>query len=100
LYYGYPTAQWQNGYSNLVFQLKAAGARVKHCLPTPRNSVNLMPLKNFIQANYPAADVIDCWTPLLINTSSLNPIYDSGDGVHFNDAGHLVIGSIIRTNLP
>jgi GDSL-like Lipase/Acylhydrolase family len=100
LYYGYPTAQWQNGYSNLVFQLKASGARVKHCLPTPRNSVNLAPLKNFIQANYPAADIIDCWTPLLTNTSSLNPIYDSGDGVHFNDAGHLIIGSIIRTNLP
>jgi hypothetical protein len=100
LLYNYPTAQWQNGYSNLVAQLKTAGARVKHCLPTPRNGVNLTPLKNYIQANYPAADIIDCWTPLLTNTSSLNPIYDSGDGTHFNDAGHLVIGSIIRTNLP
>ena len=100
LYYNYPTAQWQNGYSNLVAQLQATGARVKHCLPTPRNSVNLLPLKNYIQANYPAADIIDCWTPLLTNTSSLKPIYDSGDGVHFNDAGHLLVGSIIRTNLP
>ena len=26
--------------------------------------------------------------------------YDSGDGVHPNDAGHLLIGQIIRTNLP
>jgi len=100
LFYNYPTTQWQSGYSNLVAQLQAGGSRVKHCLPTPRNTVNLLPLKNWLQTNYPAQDLIDCWTPLLTNTSSLKPIYDSGDGVHPNNAGHLLLGLIIRTNLP
>jgi len=100
LSYNYPAAQWQSAYSNLVAQLQAGGSRIKHCLPTPRNTVNLLPLKNWIQTNYPAREIIDCWTPLLTNTSSLKPIYDSGDGVHPNDAGHLLLGLIIRTNLP
>jgi lysophospholipase L1-like esterase len=62
--------------------------------------VNLLPLKDWITANYPASDVIDTWTPLLTGTNTLNPAYDSGDGVHPNDAGHLLIGTIISTNLP
>jgi hypothetical protein len=38
--------------------------------------------------------------PLLSGIFQLNPAYDSGDGLHPNDAGHLLIGTIIRTNLP
>jgi len=30
----------------------------------------------------------------------LKAAYDSGDGVHPNDAGHLLIGQIILSNLP
>jgi len=36
--------------------------------------------------------------PLLSGIFQLNPAYDSGDGLHPNDAGHLLIGTIIRTN--
>jgi hypothetical protein len=100
LAFHYPASQWQSGYSNLVFQLQASGARVKHCFPTPRNNVNLLPLKNWISTNFPAKDVIDTWTPFLTGTSSLKPAYDGGDGVHPNDAGHFLLSSIIRTNLP
>ena len=98
--FGYPTNQWQSAYSNLVVQLQANGVRVKHCLNPPRNIVNLIPLRDWITANYPASDIIDTWTPLLSGTNSLNPVYDSGDGIHPNDAGHLLIGNIISTNLP
>ena len=93
-------AQWQAQYSNLVAQLQLAGVLVKHCLPPPRNVVDVTPLKNWISTNYPSRDVIDVWTPLLQGTNSLNPAYDIGDGVHLNDAGHLLMGQIIRTNLP
>jgi lysophospholipase L1-like esterase len=96
-----PTAQWQSNYSNLVVQLQSNGVKVKHCLPTPI-SVDLRPLKDWILATYPASDVIDDWTPLVVNDYKLDPAYDNydSDGVHPNDAGHVLIGQIIRTNLP
>jgi lysophospholipase L1-like esterase len=102
LYFGNPTAQWQSNYSNLVAQLQANGVNVKHCWPTPRTPVDLRPLKTWISANYPAQDIIDTWTPLLTDSYKLKPAYDNydNDGTHPNDAGHLVIGQIIRTNLP
>jgi len=101
--FGYPTSQWQTQYSNLVAQLQTNGVKVKHCLATPRNGVDLRPLNNWITATYPAGDVIDTWTPLVTNDYSLNPAYEGAGpdgGSHPNDAGHLLIGQIIRTNLP
>jgi lysophospholipase L1-like esterase len=100
LQFGYPTTQWQTQYSNLTTQLQLAGIQVKHCLSPPRNVVDLTPLNNWISTNYPAKDVINLWTPFLQGAHSLNPAYDSGDGVHPNDAGHLLMGTIISTNLP
>jgi hypothetical protein len=100
LAFGYLATQWQTQYSNLVAQLQANGIEVKHTFQTPRNSVDLTPLRNWIIAHYPPGDVIDTWTPFVTNAFSLKPIYDSGDGVHPNDAGHLLLGQIIRTNLP
>jgi lysophospholipase L1-like esterase len=66
----------------------------------PRNTADLSGLRNWIASSYPANDIIDTWTPLGGGSSRLNSAYDSGDGVHPNDAGHLLIGQIIRTNLP
>jgi lysophospholipase L1-like esterase len=100
LAFGYPASQWQTQYSNLVAQLQANGIAVKHTFQTPRNSVDLRPVKDWLTAHYPAGDIIDTWTPFVTNAFSLKPIYDSGDGVHPNDAGHLLLGQIIRTNLP
>lgn len=100
LAFGYPASQWQTQYSNLVVQLQANGVAVKHTFQTPRNSIDLAPLRNWIIAHYPASDIIDTWTPFVTNGYALKPIYDSGDGVHPNDAGHLLLGQIIRTNLP
>jgi lysophospholipase L1-like esterase len=100
LQFGYPPSGWQSGYSNLVAQLQMAGVVVKHGLPPPRNVADIRPLKDFILTNYPAKDVIDLWTPMVQGASGLNPAYDIGDGVHLNDAGHLLMGTIVRTNLP
>jgi len=98
--FGYPASQWQTQYSNLVAQLQMSGIAVKHTFQTPRNGVDLRPLRDWITAHYPPADIIDTWTPFVTNAFSLKPIYDSGDGVHPNDVGHLLLGQIIRTNLP
>lgn len=95
-----PTATWQSNYSFLTTQLQAAGVRVKHVLPTPRNTTDLTTLKTWVSTNFPADSVIDVWTPMVTNLTKLKAVYDSGDGVHPNDAGHLLMGLIIRTNLP
>jgi lysophospholipase L1-like esterase len=101
LWFGYPAAQWQSNYSNLVVQLQNNGIKVKHCLPTPITPWDLRPLVNWISTTYPAKDVIDDWSALMVNGYQLNPAYDNydNDGVHPNDAGHVLIGQIIRTNL-
>jgi lysophospholipase L1-like esterase len=99
VYFGVPAAQWQQNYSNLVAQLSASGVKVKHCA-VPRNTADLSGLRNWIASTYAANDIIDTWTPLGGGSSRLNSAYDSGDGVHPNDAGHVLIGQIIRTNVP
>jgi hypothetical protein len=101
LTFGYPASQWQGQYANLVAQLQANGVKVKHCLPTPETTTDQRPLKTWLSATYPASDVIDDWTPLVTNGYQLNPAYDNydHDGVHPNDAGHLLLGQIILTNL-
>jgi lysophospholipase L1-like esterase len=98
LVFGVPLAQTEQQYSNLVAQLVANGIKVKHA-PIPRSNANLTALRTWITNSYPN-DIIDTWNPLLTGTYQLNPAYDSGDGLHPNDAGHLLIGTIIRTNLP
>jgi len=100
LFLNVPTTQWKSQYSNIVSQLQDDGVLIKHCLPTPRNNVDLRLLKDWILTNYPGTNLIDLWTPLLNGASGLKPAYDTGDGVHPNVAGHLLMGSIIRTNLP
>jgi len=97
LLFGVPLAQVEQQYSNLVAQLVANGVKVKHA-PIPRNNADLRALRSWITNSYPS-DIIDTWNPLLSGTYQLNPAYDSGDGLHPNDAGHLLIGTIIRTNL-
>jgi lysophospholipase L1-like esterase len=100
LLFGYPASQWQAQYATLTAQLRVAGVKVKHGLPPPRSTTDLTALRNWIVATYSPADVIDNWTPLLSGAHSLNPAYDSGDGVHPNDAGHLLLGQIVLSNLP
>ncbi len=39
--------------------------------------------------------LIDFWTAFAMPDNSLNPLYDSGDGIHINDAGHGIMAQII-----
>lgn len=43
---------------------------------------------------------IDFWTTLANADGSVNPLYNAGDGVHLNDAGHLILlDRVINRNL-
>jgi lysophospholipase L1-like esterase len=39
--------------------------------------------------------LIDFWTVFAMPDNSLNPLYDSGDGIHINDLGHGIMSQII-----
>lgn len=90
---GVPEATFEANYTSVVNQLEASGISVYHMLTFPESDINLTVQKNFIQGTFPASRVIDTWTPLVdVDGHSLNPIYWGDDtGLHFNDAGHLVV---------
>ena len=100
LLYNYPASQWQSNYAYLVSQLQFHGVRVMHSLGPPRTPTDVTPLKNWITSNYPPADLIDFFTPMVSGASSLQAAFDSGDGVHLNDAGETFMGQIVISNLP
>lgn len=50
----------------------------------------LISLTNRINSTY-GANALDFWTTLANSDGSVNPLYDSGDGIHLNDAGHAIL---------
>ena len=34
---------------------------------------------------------VDFWTTLALSDGTIDPLYDSGDGIHLNDAGHRIL---------
>lgn len=89
-----PTATWQANYQSLVNQIVAAGIEVVKIAPPPNNSSDMSVVKNWIAATY-ASSYIDCYTPLLGAGTGLNASYNSGDGVHLNDAGFQKMADVI-----
>ena len=94
--------QLHDNYLQIRNELKTNGSNVIHCLPTPRQgAVELTNYKNWMQSSAPLGSdtIVDTWTPLS-SGGVLNPIYDSGDGRHPNDAGYAVIATAIKATLP
>lgn len=86
---GKTPAQVMTNMRSLTGQLTSAGIDYVQLLPFPENAINLQPLVDSIVAQYPNK-YIDTWNPLRTGTG-LNAAYNSGDGVHPNNAGHLLI---------
>lgn len=82
-----------------------AGVPVWITTTQPRNmSVANMQLqedmKDSMYIHY-SPHVIDFWTTAAMPDNSMNPIYDSGDGVHQNDSGHaLMCERVIENYIP
>ncbi len=85
-------------YTNIVNTLVSNGTTVIHLLPTPRNSGDPSTLRSYLISTYPTS-YIDTYTPLYGGGSpNLSATYDSGDGVHPNNAGHALIASTITSS--
>ncbi len=42
---------------------------------------------------------IDFWTISALKNGSINPVYNSGDGVHLNDEGHRLLFEEVRKKI-
>ncbi len=99
--FGVATATWKANYNSIVSQIKAAGKTVIHCTPTPRNSFDMTPLRDHIYSVFPGDLISDTYTALWSGSSyTMNAAYNSGDGVHPNDAGHALMATTILTTAP
>lgn len=99
-------AEQQANYQRIA-QL-AATARVKLWVSTsqPRNFAeqarlkSLMQTRAFVLQRF-APRTLDFWSPFAQANGTIKPEYDSGDGVHLNDAAHAILADIvIAAQLP
>ena len=70
------------------------------CTSQPRNMNakqrrDLADMRNFILAAFPGT-VLDFWRPIATRSGRIQKRYDSGDGVHLNDAGHRRLFETVR----
>jgi len=100
IFFGISNEIYESNYINIVSILENSGITVVHCLPTPRNSPNEQPLRDFILSQYSSGKIVDTWTALLGDGTGLNTIYDSGDGTHPNSDGHAKIADQITIDAP
>lgn len=93
-------ATWFSNYKSIVSNLQNAGITVYHLLPFPESTLTFSDYVDSILITYPAANIVDTYTPLLGTSGHINSVYVSGDGVHPNDLGHQVIyRTILKTGL-
>lgn len=94
--FGSTETELRDAYTKLVKLLQGGGARVLHTVfPEDSTSagVGLTAFKNWVAATY-SGDYIDTWTQL--STSNiLKAGYNSGDGVHLNEAANKSIDSLV-----
>lgn len=76
-----------------------AGIPIWICTTQPRNFSATkrqvqVEVKDSVLAQY-GAFAIDFWTEFIDSTLGIDPVFDSGDGVHMNDTAHAVLLSLV-----
>jgi hypothetical protein len=56
---------------------------------------DLAEMRDFILKAFPGM-VLDFWSPIATRSGKIKRMYDSGDGVHLNDAGHRQLFDVVR----
>lgn len=95
-----------NNYRVMVASADSAQIPVWVCTTQPRNFSSVarralqVAARDSIFAEY-GVKAIDFWSGFATPTDSIQPIYDSGDGVHLNDAAHAILFSrVAQKALP
>lgn len=93
----YPVADQLANYDLILAAANADTVPVWVATPQPRefsgNAARIQIQLDMIDSTYARFGdfAIDFWTGLGDSTSAPDPAYDSGDGVHLNDAGHKIL---------
>lgn len=102
---GYSTAEQLNNFRILDSISWANNIPIWICTTQPRNFSTAMRQVQVevrdsilsIYGNY----AVDFWSGMADTSNGINPIYDSGDGVHLNDAAHRILYQrVVAENIP
>jgi lysophospholipase L1-like esterase len=97
---GVSAGTYQNNHKQLVRSIRNEGYRVIVLYVPPRNDGDVTALNSFIAATYTDLTVINGYTVLEGLSTKLKTIYDFGDGVHWNTAGHSIEAATIKAAMP
>jgi len=95
------TSTFNTNYRLIIEALILKGYRIILTSCIPKNSSDRRPYNTVISnicTDY-SLQYINIYTPLVGSGYALNSAYDSGDGIHPNNAGHLIISGIIATTI-
>ena len=91
-----PVSDQLLNYRNILEKVEALEIPYWICTPQPRNgfSMNQQIIQNEMLDSTKtiyAENFIDFWSDLATEDDQINTLYDSGDGVHLNNAGHKIL---------
>jgi lysophospholipase L1-like esterase len=92
---GYPVIEQLPNYDRIMSLANAAQIPVWISTTQPRNlsdsgRQNLMDMRDSTFARF-KDKAIDFWSGIAMSDGTINPGYDSGDGIHLNAAGHTIL---------
>jgi len=93
----YPVSEQVSNYKIIMAKANAKNIPVWVATPQPRNfsqsQINLQ--LAMVDSTYKlfGDHAIDFWTDIAAPDARINPLYNSGDGIHLNNAGHRVLFS-------
>ncbi len=84
----YNISDLKTKYQSIVSQFESVGTEVIVCKLLPNNSTDVTSFNNWIDSEFTNSNsIVDFYTDFVGENTSLNPLYDSGDGTHPNDLG-------------
>lgn len=102
---GYSYSEQMFNLDTIVQIANAAAVPIWICTTQPRNFSAAQAqlqwdLKDSILAQF-SPYTLDFWTTIATPSYTIDPLYDSGDGVHLNDEGHSILESrVIAADIP
>jgi lysophospholipase L1-like esterase len=101
---GYTLAEQQANFVSLAQIAADAGVELWVTTTQPRNlsssqRTQLITMRDWIYQQF-GVKAVDFWTTVANSDGTINSVYNSGDGIHLNDAGHLVLyNSVLSENI-
>jgi hypothetical protein len=102
--FGFSVTEQLANYDSILVLSKRQNVPAWISTTQPRNlsesgRLNLMAMRDSTFARY-GHKAIDFWTDLARPDGRINPAYNSGDGVHLNDAGHRILfNRVVEANI-